>query len=72
MIANSGCNFNPISKIYVYSPLQIDFSLISNETFERMKRLLFSQRYREYLNVMYNTNKKKLCNTNEIYKIGME
>lgn len=23
-----------------------------------MKRLLFSQRYREYLNVMYNTNKK--------------
>lgn len=60
MIANSGCNFNPISKIYVYSPLQIDFSLISNEIFERMKRLLFSQRYREYLNVMYmyNTNKK--------------
>lgn len=58
MIANSGCDFNPISKIYVYSPLQIDFSLISNEIFERMKRLLFSQRYREYLNVMYNTNKK--------------
>lgn len=58
MIANSGCNFNPISKINVYSPLQIDFSLISNEIFERMKRLLFSQRYREYLNVMYNTNKK--------------
>lgn len=58
MIANSGSNFNPISKIYVYSPLQIAFSLISNEIFERMKRLLFSQRYREYLNVMYNTNKK--------------